>query len=94
MEKFFFERKNELALELGVHSQETCEVCLTMWELQFDCIIKQTGKNAQIRLTGTSSQQWLQKLQLTAWALSNHIQGVLFLKGIKDLTKTFSPSLF
>lgn len=44
MEKFFFERKNELALELGVLSQETCEVCLTMWKQQFDHIIKQTGK--------------------------------------------------
>lgn len=44
MEKFFFERKNELGLEVGVLSQETCQVSLTMWEQQFDCVIKQTGK--------------------------------------------------
>lgn len=50
---------------------------------------KTDWKKAQIRLTGNSSQQWLQKLQLTAWALSNHIQGVLFLKRIKNILTIF-----
>lgn len=44
---------------------------------------KTVWKNAQVGLTKSSSQHWLQKPQLTAGALSNHKQGVVFAKGIK-----------
>lgn len=78
-----------------------CPLPRNLWSISSDVgtviwlYYKTDWKNAQIGVTSTSSQRWLQKPQLTARVLSNHIQGVVFVKGIKDQTKLlFSSSSF